>query len=558
MHSVGESLLSLRSVIGLTITLIIAGIAILRGGMVGSEAEKLLRREIGASLSNVASGMADKLDGDMRARAHEVSVLASLDIYRDRKAVQSLVDDIRARDRDAAWIGVTDANGVVLAGSGGVLVGANIADRPVFRQAQNGLFVGDVHDATLLSKLLTNPSGEPMKFVDVSAPLKNPAGQISGVIAIHYSWSWAQGVIDSMLAFALDPTGLEVFVVAADDIVRLGPKEMIGKPLKLDSLAKSRAGERGSQVERWPDGGEYLTGYSAGAIGKVLGDLNWSVLVRRPVGQAFAPAQQMRSNIMVSGIALAVGFGGLGWLAAGWIARPLSVIAAAADRMRRGEHGAHLPDVGGARETRVLSRALRELVMSLTKSRSALVETHQALERMEDIAYQDRLTALPNRRFFEQYLDVALARARSVPHHMIVLYIDLDGFKPVNDSLGHDAGDEVLRQVGLRFASSLRQDDVVARIGGDEFAAVLMSSSDTARADGDDVCARFIAAINEPMYYNGETIRVGCSIGVAMWPSDSEELPQVLKHADEALYEAKRRGKRQAVIYADMITAPAG
>lgn len=545
-------MLSLRTIIGLTFTLILAGIAVVRGGVIGAEAEKLLRNEIGQSLASIASGMADKLDSDMRSRAHQVSVLSTLESMRDSKKAQRIVDDVKNRDRDVAWIGVTDASGVVVAASRGMLLGLNIAQRPVFSQARDHLFVGDVHDAVLLASMLPNPHGEQMKFVDVAAPLKDESGRTAGVLAVHYSWSWVQAVIKEMLSFAIDTEGLEVFVVARDGVILLGPQNLIGKSLAINTLRQAQSGGSGWDVETWPEGGQYLTGYSSGLKGgDTLGDLSWSVLVRRPIGLAFSPAQEMRRNIMISGFAVACLFGGLGWLAAGYIARPIRLIAAAADRMRQGEQGSSIPEVGGAWETRVLSQALRDLVLSLTKSRSALEESHQALARMEDIAYQDRLTALPNRRFFEQYLDVALARARESGQHLVLMYIDLDGFKPVNDRLGHDAGDEVLRHVGVRFASSMRQDDVVARIGGDEFAAVLvMPPSET--HDLHETPLRLIAAVNEPIYYNGETIRVGCSVGVALWPQDGADLPSALKNADAALYEAKRRGKNQAVVYADM------
>lgn len=544
---------SLRMMIGLTITLILAGIAFVRGGSVGAEAEKMLRREIGQSLAAIAAGMSDKLDSDMRSRVHQVSVLASLDVLVDDVGkAQRLVNDVKARDRDVAWIGVTDVDGKVKASSNGVLLGVDIGRRPVFTEGRKGLFVGDVHEAVLLSSLLPNPTGETMKFVDVAAPLKDRDGKTHGVLAVHYSWAWARGVVDEMLSFAIDREGLEVFVVTRDGMVLLGPQSMIGKPLAVDALKRAQGGESGWQVTDWPDGGEYLTGYSSGvAGGTVLADLDWSVLVRRPIGLAFSPAQDMRRNILISGLAVALAFGALGWVAAGYIARPISTIAAAADRMRNGEQGAAIPDVGGAREIRVLSHALRELVLSLTKSHSDLAESNQALARMEDIAYQDRLTALPNRRFFEQYLEIALTRARDAGMNLVVMYIDLDGFKPVNDRLGHDAGDEVLRQIGVRFASSLRQDDVVARIGGDEFAAVLVTPDGTS-GEMIEAPRRFITTANEPIYCNGETARIGCSVGVAVWPQDGGDLTAVLKRADEALYEAKRRGKNQAVVYADI------
>lgn len=213
------------------------------------------------------------------------------------------------------------------------------------------------------------------------------------------------------------------------------------------------------------------------------------------------------------GLALATLFSALGWLVAHHIASPLRAIARAARAISVGVPGATIPAVGGAKEIDTLSRSLRELVSSLRASNRALVASNAALERMESIAYQDRLTALPNRRFFEQYLDIAQLRARQGHDRMVILYLDLDGFKPVNDQMGHEAGDEVLRQVGLRLASSLRQEDVVARIGGDEFACILVVSETEAHLPR-EVAWRLIAAVNAPMAMGGQTMQVGCTSGL--------------------------------------------
>lgn len=548
--------MSLRVAIGLTIMLLVAAIAVLRGVLVGAEAEEVLRRETGASLAALTESMADKLEGDMQARAAQVAVLATLDSLRQPGTAQRVVNELLARDPTISWVGVTDEKGVVLAGSNGVLAGRDISQRPVFQQAQKGLFVGDVHEAVLLASLLPNPGGEPMKFVDVSAPLRGPDGRTAGVLAAHYSWSWVRDVVRRLLAPAQDREGLEIFVVSRDGAVLMASEGEVGRNLDLAALAGPRNAAGGWRAVVWPDGREYLTGYAAGAGKPILSDFGWTVLARQPVEYAFAPAYAMRAWVTTSGAALALLFGWVGWLAAGWIARPLQAIAGAADRMRQGDRAAVIPNVGGVVEIRQLSLALRELVDGLTASNAALAVSNEALARMSDIAHQDRLTTLPNRRYFEQYLEAATAHARAGGGKIAVLYIDLDGFKPINDNLGHDAGDEVLRQVAARLASSLRQNVVAARIGGDEFAAVLTAPADK-HFDLNELPPRIIAAINEPIRLQQETAHVGCSIGVAMWPDHGQDLQTVLKHADSALYEAKRRGKNRAVAFSDMAAAEA-
>lgn len=209
-------------------------------------------------------------------------------------------------------------------------------------------------------------------------------------------------------------------------------------------------------------------------------------------------------------------------MAAGRIVGPVHAIAVAASRLRRGEPGVEIPEVRGAWELTEMSRALRFMVASLT-------DTRHALAKMEDMAYQDRLTGLPNRRFFDQYAE-GLA-SRTAGQSYAVLYLDLDGFKPVNDALGHPAGDAVLRPVSARLAASLRGDDVVARLGGDEFVIILNSHG----AGGtlpplEVITARLIAAVNEPLVIQGQ---------------------MVLGHADSALYAAKRAGGNRAVFHGE-------
>ncbi len=259
-------------------------------------------------------------------------------------------------------------------------------------------------------------------------------------------------------------------------------------------------------------------------------------MARQPAEVVYAETNRLRWTIIGSGAGLAALFSALGWIVAGRIARPLVAITEAAERIRRGESGVEIPNVGGTVEIGRLSAALRDLIDSLTHKDAALM-------RLEDIAYEDRLTALPNRRYFEQYVEASTGGGGSAT----MMYIDLDGFKPINDRLGHDAGDVVLRQVGARLAAIFRDDDVVARLGGDEFAAVLPCRVGAPSPDAEGLAARIIKAVNEPVSVGGEKVQVGCSIGLASWPEDDPEMATVMRRADEALYQAKRDGRNRAV-----------
>ncbi|HYI72351.1 MAG TPA: diguanylate cyclase [Skermanella sp.] len=533
----------LRGLVALVSAALIVGMAGLMAQTTSERSRRQLEQEIGRSLSEVAHQMVDKLDTDMWARANQVSVLSKIPAVRDPAVAQKVVDELKARDPTIAWVGVTDLAGTIVAASGGILIGVNASSRPVHIEGLKGLFVGDVHDAVLLASKLPNRSGEPMKFVDVSAPLKDEQGNVVGALASHFSWAWAREIQRSLLQSMQGRPGMEAVIVGADGTVLLGPAASFGGKLDLDSIRIARGGHRNWAVERWPDGARYLTGVAFGSGHGDYKGLGWTVLARQPAEVAYAPADDLRRDILLRGGVFAVVFSVLAWFAAGWITRPLSAIASAAKRLRDGEPGVEIPAVGGVAEVEDLSQSLRTLISALTSSKAALAQ-------MEDAAYQDRLTALPNRRFLEQYAE-SLAN-RPGRGTFTVMYMDLDGFKPVNDTLGHQAGDAVLRQIAVRLASCLRGEDLVARLGGDEFAALIVPAVSKNSPRIDEITQRLIAAVGEPIIIAGRAVRVGCSIGFAEWPDHGATLPEVLERADQALYAAKRMGKNRAVAYADV------
>jgi diguanylate cyclase len=167
-------------------------------------------------------------------------------------------------------------------------------------------------------------------------------------------------------------------------------------------------------------------------------------------------------------------------------------------------------------------------------------QLHAANGELMHAALHDALTDLPNRASFETRLDEATRQARAHDGKVAVLYVDLDGFKPVNDVLGHHVGDEVLRQVAQRLRTGLREDDFVARIGGDEF--VLVSQGPMDRVAAGRLAQRIVDAVALPISVAGQDIHVSASVGVALFPDDGDER-RVLVCADAAMYAAKHAGR---------------
>lgn len=165
----------------------------------------------------------------------------------------------------------------------------------------------------------------------------------------------------------------------------------------------------------------------------------------------------------------------------------------------------------------------------------------QSQKQMEQLAYFDPLTGLANRSYFRNQLRKALAMSQRGYYSFALLYFDLDEFKLINDTLGHDAGDELLVEVAKRLTSRLRDDDTIARLGGDEFAVILSDIKDKMQAG--HIAANLQEAFQEPVQLGTHTVGISASIGITIAPEDAVDEELLLKHADLAMYEAKARGK---------------
>jgi diguanylate cyclase (GGDEF)-like protein/PAS domain S-box-containing protein len=170
-----------------------------------------------------------------------------------------------------------------------------------------------------------------------------------------------------------------------------------------------------------------------------------------------------------------------------------------------------------------------------------ITERKAAEQQIEYQAYHDPLTGLANRRLFQEHLTLALALAQRRNRLVAVLFLDLDHFKLVNDSLGHSIGDALLKQVGVRLKASVREGDTVARVGGDEFTIVLQELA--SRADAALVAQNVLETIAEPVEVNDHRLYVTTSIGITLFPEDGEDAESLLKNADNAMYRAKAQGR---------------
>ena len=189
----------------------------------------------------------------------------------------------------------------------------------------------------------------------------------------------------------------------------------------------------------------------------------------------------------------------------------------------------------------------QEILLAFAEHASLALTDAQRISAVEHMAFHDTLTGLPNRAYFMERLNQALGRARKDPSACLaVLFIDIDHFKIVNDSLGHAAGDTLLGVIGRRLVESIRTDDVAARLGGDEFAVLL---EDVNRGNSiDDVVTRLLSNVNVPAEIDDHSIPVAASVGIAM-SDGSHDAAELLRNADLAMFSAKTHGRHRAVAY---------
>ena len=162
-------------------------------------------------------------------------------------------------------------------------------------------------------------------------------------------------------------------------------------------------------------------------------------------------------------------------------------------------------------------------------------------EHVRHLAFHDALTELPNRSLLTERLERHFAMAEREQRGLAVMFLDLDRFKLVNDTLGHEIGDELLKAVAQKLRALVRQTDTVARLGGDEF--VIMLDNPANRDEVANIASRIIATVNDPMELRGKSAQVGTSIGIAMYPNDGHSPADLIKNADTAMYRAKNAGK---------------
>lgn len=407
-------------------------------------------------------------------------------------------------------------------------VNTNYADRDYIQAGLAGhSFVGHPE--------LGNVTKEPM--LPMSAPIRNESGEVQAVL-VGVTALAAPGFLDSLLqsrignatgGFSLVFPRDQLFVASSQLDMALKPTPPPGVNALYD---RAMAGFRGAGITVNAEGVEEVSAMVS------VPSTGWFIVASLPSNEAFATVDRTQ-HFLIKGAALAIlVFAVLSSIGLYFVFRQLFHAAAQADRMTRDELPlAPLPVICNDEVGHLIS-AFNRLLVKLNDKQAEL----------KQIAHHDTLTGLPNRVHLSDRLSQVLALAQRKETHVGLLFMDLDSFKHINDTLGHEAGDEVLRQVAKRFSKVVREADTLARIGGDEFVVLLSDLGDNAEETVSTVAAKCIDVLRAPFFISGTGCIVGVSIGIALGNGRSS-LDTLLLAADRVMYQAKKTGRGRYVTH---------
>lgn len=356
---------------------------VLLGAIAGREIEK----QVGAAMMNAARTLSADLAHILFERHQDIVLLAGHleDEYAGStlEMRRELLEHLRAAYPEYSWIGLTDPNGKVLIGTAGMLEGTDVSPRSWFAPSQSNAYLGDVHEAQLLAKLISNADGTPLYLVDVAAPIRNKTdGALLGVLGAHINWHIADSTISAFLGRAPTQSDREtILVLDRSGKVLFGPQEWMWKPLSLPQAPDLLSAARAYRIIDWPDGRSYVTGYAQSAGYKGVPGLGWIVVTRKDVNEAFAPVRNMHRQIALAGGAVGILFLIAGWFGGRAVSAPLGRLADLAEQvaMRRLDQ---MPVVRSAfRELNVLGNAFASMAVRMREREQALEDANLGLEK---------------------------------------------------------------------------------------------------------------------------------------------------------------------------------
>ncbi|MBN6716444.1 sensor domain-containing diguanylate cyclase [Pseudomonas capsici] len=451
-----------------------------------------------------------------------------------------------------AWMGVADTDGRVRQAVNGLLVNQSVKERPWFKAGLQGSYTGDPHEAVLLAKLLPNPSGEPVRFIDFATPIRNAEGTVIGVLSAHAHWSWMARIVEAAVLREGMLANTEVLIV-----------DQAGNVL----YPQQRVGEKHPELLQSPEPGWFVGDGFLTSVVKIptptISGLAWYVAVRQPLAQALQPAHSLFYRLLGLGVIAAVAFGLAAYYLALYLSRPIEQLAKSARQVQDQQPHVSFPLSHPVLEIAQLGQSIQNMTQSLLGKERELQDANSSLEvtvaqrtaalteanaELLKLATHDALTGVHNRRMFDEKLIECSQRFERTGRPFALLFIDADHFKRINDTYGHAIGDEVLYQLAQLIEQNTRSTDFVARYGGEEF-AVLLPEFDNLRSP-EIVAEKIRATIADADFSLVGQVTV--SIGIGLAESTDANSTALIKRADQQLYQAKLSGRNRVVCNASM------
>jgi diguanylate cyclase (GGDEF)-like protein len=524
--------------------IVVLGMAVVLSGAIARYyfLTDFLRRDLGAVIANQQQMLAGYVANDIDAKIVErekvlQQMAATLPLEFLQADLQGLRNWVNGRNDLLPWffdrLMVLDPQGAPM------VEFPQRAAAPIANYRQHDYFSAALAGAVAVGRPeLASATGT--AALPIAVPIKDAAGQVRALLVGQIAIS-APGFLTipaqtggtKNSGFLLVSPRDRMYVAATDSDLVLKPTP----PAGVDALHdRAMSGYRGSGVSVNDHGIEHTEAVAS------VPSTGWFVVARIANTEGLASIARATRYFAINSTTVAVIFLLIATGLLISIFRPLFRAADIADRMTRGETELEPLPVEHADEVGHLTAAFNRLLAKLQSSQLELAR----------MAHHDSLTGLPNGSLLADRIAQALARAQRNSRRVGVLYLDLDSFKPVNDELGHGAGDTALVEIARRLAGSIREADTVARVGGDEFIIVMEDldpTGEVAIAAASTVAEKCIAAISAPMSLQGQTRRVGVSIGIAIGDGQSTA-DSLRKAADEAMYQAKNAGRLRYVVYA--------
>lgn len=366
------------------ITVIIFGVTlfftyILVSAIKKQSSEKIYQDQ-GILLHELAFQAAHNLDRGMYERYVDILTLSNSEIIKDplssNDKKRGHIEFLQKYFDEYSWIGLTDLNGNVIASTQKILEGVNVSKRPWFQGGIKETFVGDVHEAVLLAKLLTNPSTDPLRFVDVATPVTNKQGKVIGTIGAHLSWHWAKTVKEDIFQDSAKTYDVDLYIVSETGDILLGDSNeglnVLFKNLKI-----------GQNTESYFKNDKYLIGQHQTKGHKSYPGLGWTVITVQELEKSMAPAEELGKKVSIYGFLFAIVLSSLFLYVSRSIFKPFYILSEIAKKVNSGEN-AEWPILTNHEEAQTLSHSLSDLSKNVREKNKQLINLNDSLISLVD------------------------------------------------------------------------------------------------------------------------------------------------------------------------------